>query len=79
MRYLQSVLYAAARLTYHLGCTTTLLTLWSPSTGCAALVDYKLAVQSYGGLHDAALNYSNVLRRIADLVSQQHLRSSASE
>jgi hypothetical protein len=81
LRYLQSVLNAAARLTYRLGrhdhITDALVSLhW---LRVPERVDYKLAVQSYRVLHGAAPNYMNVLRRTADLVSRQRLRSSASE
>ena len=81
LRYLQSVLNAAARLTYRLGrydhITDALVSLhW---LRVPERVDYKLAVQSYRVLHGAAPNYLNVLRRTADLVSRQRLRSSASE
>ena len=71
LRYLQSVLNAAARLTYRLGrydhITDALVSLhW---LRVPERVDYKLAVQSYRVLHGAAPNYLNVLRRTADLVS----------
>ena len=81
LRYLQSVLNAAARLTYCLGrydhITDALVSLYWLRV--PERVDYKLAVQSYRVLHGAAPNYLNVLRRTADLVSRQRLRSSASE
>ena len=80
LRLLQSVLNAAARLTFRLRrydhVTDALAVLhW---LRVPERVDYRLAVTTYRVLHGAAPSYLDVLQRTADLPSRRRLRSSAS-
>lgn len=80
-RLLQSVLNAAARLTFRLRrfdhITDTLATLhW---LRIPERVDYKLAVMAYRSLHGLSSPYLSTLRRVADLPGRRNLRSSASD
>jgi hypothetical protein len=63
LRYLQSFLSAAARLTYYSDRYDHI------SDALVALLRVPERVQSYRVLHGAAPKYLNVLRRTADLVS----------
>ena len=79
LRILQSILNAAARLTYDLwrydhvsGAFAELHWLRVPER-----VDIKLAVMTYRSLHGSSPPYLNVLERVADIAARRRLRSSA--
>jgi hypothetical protein len=77
---LQSVLNAAARLTFRLrrydhisDALAVLHWLRAPER-----IDYKVAVMAYQSLHGSSPSYLQVLQRTADLPSRRQLRSSSS-
>lgn len=81
LRMLQSVLNAAARLTYGLrrydhvsGALAELHWLRVPER-----VDFKLAVMTYCSLHGLSPPYLHVFQRVADIAARRRLRSSATD
>ena len=78
LRLLQSVLNAAARLTFRIrrfdNINNSLAVLqW---LRVPVRIDYKLAVMAYCSLHGLSPPYLNTLRWVADIPSRRNLRSS---